>query len=63
MNARTAAVEMNNVALMVWMRLQEEETKMSLSVHLCQTVEGEEGVSLDVCDAVALGDLSVGRNS
>lgn len=28
-------------------------------LHLCQAVEGEEGVCLYMCDAVALGDLTV----
>lgn len=35
--------------------------KMSLILHLCQTVEGEEGLLLNMCDAVTLGDFSAAQ--
>lgn len=33
--------------------------KVKCHLHLSQAVEGEEGMSPDACDAVALGDLTV----
>lgn len=38
-----------------------KEGRVSLNLHLAQTVEGQEGVSLYMCDAVTLGDLSVAQ--
>lgn len=35
--------------------------RVKCDLHLCQAVEGEEGVCLYMCDAVALGDLAVAK--
>lgn len=50
------AVQMNNCLHCVWIwRVAEGECRL----HLRQAVEGEEGMSLYLCDAVALGNLTV----
>lgn len=35
--------------------------KVKCGLHLNQAVEGEEGVSLNLCDAVAMGDHTVAQ--
>lgn len=35
--------------------------KVKCHLHLLQAVNGEEGTSPDVCDAVALGDLTAAQ--
>lgn len=37
--------------------------KVKCHLHLSQAVEGEEGMSLDLCDTVALGNLTAAQRS